>query len=65
MLLDSQGKYDENEPIHRQTLALREKVFSEENPDALPIMNNLAELLKSQSEYSSARPSLSTGRCSP
>ena len=54
-LLDSQGKYDEAEPIYRQTLALSEKVLGKEHPNTLSSMNNLAVLLKNQGRYDEAK----------
>jgi hypothetical protein len=41
-VLDSQGKYEEAETIHRQTLVLKEKVLSKEHPGILTSINNLA-----------------------
>ena len=41
-VLSSQGKYDEAEEIHRQVLALRERVLGKDHPDTLTSMNNLA-----------------------
>ena len=46
--LSSQGNYEEAEQIHRQELALTEKVLGKEHPDILTSMNNLAEALRSQ-----------------
>ncbi|KFZ20701.1 hypothetical protein V502_03050 [Pseudogymnoascus sp. VKM F-4520 (FW-2644)] len=39
LALDDQGKYKEAEAMHRQTLALREKVLGKEYPDMLTSMN--------------------------
>jgi hypothetical protein len=47
LFLQSQGKYDEAEPMYRQTLALREKILGKEHPDTLTSMNTLAGLLQS------------------
>lgn len=56
----SEGKYDEAEPIHRQTLALMEKVMGKEHPDTLTSMNNLAGLQNSQGKYNEAEPCADT-----
>jgi tetratricopeptide (TPR) repeat protein len=53
-VLDRQGKYEEAEAIHRQTLALTEKVLSKEHPDTLGSMNNLARVLDRQGKYEEA-----------
>jgi tetratricopeptide (TPR) repeat protein len=53
-LLESQGKYDEAEPLHRQTLALRKKILGPEHPSTLISINNLALLLESQGKYDEA-----------
>ena len=39
------GKYREAEAMHRQTLALREKVLGHKHPHTLTSMNDLAEVL--------------------
>ena len=43
-----QGKYDEAEKMHRQTLELREKVLGKEHPDMLQSMNHLVNSLDMQ-----------------
>ena len=43
--LPQQGKYDEAEKMHRQTLELREKVLGKEHPHTITSMNNLAPAL--------------------
>jgi hypothetical protein len=50
-VLASQGKYKEAEAIHKQTLALREKVLSKEHPDILKNIYYLAYLLAKQDLY--------------
>jgi tetratricopeptide (TPR) repeat protein len=40
--------------MHRQTLALKEKVLSKEHLDTLTSMNNLASVLDSQGKYEEA-----------
>ena len=54
IVLNSQGKYEEAEQMHRQTLALRETVLGREHPDTLDSMNNLALVLDSQGKYEEA-----------
>jgi tetratricopeptide (TPR) repeat protein len=54
LLLDRQGKYEEAEAMHRQTLATREKGLGHEHPDTLTSMNNLALLLDRQGKYEEA-----------
>ena len=41
-LYDSQGKYAEAEPLHKRSLAIREKVLGKEHPDVALSLNNLA-----------------------
>lgn len=55
VLLDSQGKYSEAEPIFRQALALSEKVLGTDHPNTLISMNNVALLLTSQGKYNEAK----------
>ncbi|KAH6874575.1 Tetratricopeptide repeat-domain-containing protein, partial [Thelonectria olida] len=45
VLLNSLGKYEAAEKMHRQTLELREKLFGKEHPSTLDSMNNLAVIL--------------------
>jgi Tetratricopeptide repeat len=47
-VLRNQGKYEEAEEIHRQTLRLSETVLGKEHPDILMSMNNLANELTKQ-----------------
>ena len=47
-VLESQGKYEEAEKMHRQTLALRESVLGKEHPSTLASMNNLGFTWKGQ-----------------
>lgn len=42
LVLSSQSNYEEAERIHRQELALTERVLGKEHPDPLTSMNNLA-----------------------
>ncbi|KAI1085927.1 hypothetical protein F5B19DRAFT_248199, partial [Rostrohypoxylon terebratum] len=48
------GKYNEAEQMYRQTLELKERVLSKENPSTLNSMNNLALVLNSQGKYQEA-----------
>ena len=50
-VLSRQGKYEEAERMHRQALALRERVLGKEHPDTLTSMNNLASVLSRQGKY--------------
>jgi tetratricopeptide (TPR) repeat protein len=54
IVLNKQGKYDEAETMHRQTLAMKEKVLGKEHPDTLTTMNNLALVLNKQGKYEEA-----------
>jgi Tetratricopeptide repeat len=49
-VLRYQGKHEQAEEIHRQTLKLRERVLGKEHPDTLTSMNNLALMLNDQSK---------------
>ena len=55
-VLSNQGKCEEVEGIHRQTLALREAVLGTEHPDTLTSMYNLAYTMKLQSRNEEAVP---------
>jgi tetratricopeptide (TPR) repeat protein len=71
-LLEAQGKYDEVEPLHQQSLAIWRKVcaihfaassrdhsckvLGEEHPSVAASLNNLAGLLESQGKYDEAEP---------
>jgi tetratricopeptide (TPR) repeat protein len=48
------GNYKEAEAMHRQTLALREKVLRHERPSTLTSKNNLAQVLNRQGKYEEA-----------
>jgi hypothetical protein len=50
-VLDSQGKYDEAEAMHRQTLQLREEVLGQRHPDTLTSIYCLAYLLQNRKDY--------------
>jgi tetratricopeptide (TPR) repeat protein len=53
-VLDRQGKYKEAETMHRQTLAISEKMLMPEHPFRLTSMSNLALVLDSQGKYKEA-----------
>jgi tetratricopeptide (TPR) repeat protein len=52
--LINQRKYAEAEAMHRETLALRERVSGKEHPDTLLSMDNLALALIGQGKYTEA-----------
>ncbi|CAN0505877.1 unnamed protein product, partial [Ectocarpus sp. 12 AP-2014] len=47
-LLQSQGKYDEAEPLYIRAIAIREKALGPDHPDVASCLNNLAGLRQSQ-----------------
>ena len=53
-LYESQGKYDEAEPLYKECLAKRETILGKDHPNTLQSMNNLALLYKSQGKYDEA-----------
>ncbi|MBH8576113.1 tetratricopeptide repeat protein, partial [Nostocaceae cyanobacterium CENA369] len=55
-LYDSQGRYNEAEPLYIQALALTRKLLGEEHPSVASSLNNLALLYYSQGRYSEAEP---------
>jgi len=55
-LYESQGKYDEAEPLYVECLRMRREVLGDNHPDTLSSMNNLAVLYKSQGKYDEAEP---------
>ena len=54
LVLQYQGKYDEAEKMHRQTLELMEKVLGVDHPSTLASLNNLASVLQYQGKYDEA-----------
>ena len=46
--LESQGKYDEAEALHRRGLDICERALGPDHPDVATSLNNLAELLEKQ-----------------
>jgi len=53
-VLQSQGKYEEAEVMHRRALKGRENVLGPEHPDTLSSVNNLGMVLKTQGKYEEA-----------
>ncbi|KAK3938682.1 hypothetical protein QBC46DRAFT_355641 [Diplogelasinospora grovesii] len=53
--LEAQGKYEEAERIHRQTLELQENLLGSEHPDTLSSIKNLADALRFQKKYVEAQ----------
>ncbi|KAH8881765.1 TPR-like protein [Thozetella sp. PMI_491] len=52
--LNSQGKYEEAEPIYRKTLEFHRHVLSDKHPYTLITMNNFAYCLDKQGKYEEA-----------
>jgi tetratricopeptide (TPR) repeat protein len=52
--LSDQGKYEEAETMHRETLALKEEVLGKKHPSTLASMSNLAQALSKQGKYEEA-----------
>jgi tetratricopeptide (TPR) repeat protein len=50
-VLSDRGKYEEAEKMHRQELAVRERVLGKEHPDTLMAIYCLAHLLASQTNF--------------
>jgi Tetratricopeptide repeat len=50
------GKSAEAETISVLAMIVRKKILSQEHPDTLASINNLAGLLQSQGKYSAAEP---------
>jgi hypothetical protein len=53
-LLDSQGKYEEAEAMHRRSLEGYEKVLGHEHPHTLTSVSNLGSVLDSQGKSARA-----------
>ncbi|KAK1948629.1 tetratricopeptide repeat domain protein, partial [Colletotrichum sublineola] len=54
LVFDSQGRHDEAEQMHRQTLEMREKVLGPNCPLTLNIRHDLAASLEAWTDSSSA-----------
>ncbi|WP_287131357.1 tetratricopeptide repeat protein [Candidatus Cyanaurora vandensis] len=55
-LYESQGRYEQAEPLYEQALALSRKLLGEEHPAVASSINNLAALYDSQGRYEQAEP---------
>ena len=53
-VLESQGKYEEAEAMHRRAFKGREKVLGPEHPYILTSVSNLGSVLKRQDKYEEA-----------
>ena len=49
--LETQGKYEEAEPLYREAIAIRKQAQGDEHPDLATNLNNLAGLLKAQVSF--------------
>ncbi len=58
LLYDSQGKYEQAEPLYQRALHIREQVLGPEHPDTAQSLNNLAALYEIRASMS--KPSRST-----
>ena len=56
VLLKSQGKFTEAEPLHRRALEGYEATLGPKHPDTFTSLNNLAGLLESQGKFTEAEP---------
>ena len=55
-LYRAQGRHEDVEPLHKRSLAIREKALGPEHPDVASSLNNLALLYASQGKYAEAEP---------
>ena len=55
-LYQSQGRYAEAEPLHKRSLAIREKALGTDHPDVANGLNSLAWLYTIQGHYADAEP---------
>lgn len=46
LLYESQGRYEEAEPLYERALAIREKALGAEHPSTVATLNNLAEIYR-------------------
>ncbi len=56
MLYEKQGRYSDAEPLHKRSLAIREKALGLEHPDVALSLNDLAVLYDTQGRYAEAEP---------
>jgi tetratricopeptide (TPR) repeat protein len=55
-IYNSQGRYEQAEPLYVQALSLRRKLLGEDHPAVASSLNNLAYLYDSQGRYEQAEP---------
>ena len=55
-MYESQGRYDEAEPLYVECLQKKKVVLGENHPSTLSSINNLAGLYESQGRYDEAEP---------
>jgi tetratricopeptide (TPR) repeat protein len=55
-LYDSQGRYEEAEPLYLDALAMKKRLLGEAHPAVATSLNNLAGLYRSQGRYGEAEP---------
>jgi len=53
---ESQGRYEEAEPLYRDALAMGQRLLGEAHPAVANSLNNLAGLYESQGRYEEAEP---------
>jgi hypothetical protein len=58
LLYDSQGRYNDAEPLYLQSLDIRKRQLGNDHPDVATSLNNLAQLYYSQGRYNDAEPLL-------
>ena len=56
--LQTQGKYDEAEPLYREALEVKRETLGDRHPDTLLTINNLGGLLKGKGDLAAAEPLL-------
>ena len=56
LLYDSQGRYNDAEPLYLQSLDIRKRQLGNDHPDVAQSLNNLAQLYYSQGQYNDAEP---------
>ena len=56
--LYDRARFNEAEPLYRQTLSIEEQLLGPEHPEVASTINNLAVLLYDQARYSEAEPAL-------